>query len=84
MTSLLPLQPMEGARRPVILAIGEHAARLPRRVAETITDIRFPGEHGLEGKSARTGEWGCLLSLKVPAERLGPVELETLIAEGDA
>ena len=42
---------------------GVASAIIPRKLLQNVSDIRFPGTEGLEGKSIKTGNWGDLTAL---------------------
>lgn len=76
MSRVLPIPHVPGAQRPVVIAVGEHAAEVPRRVAERISDIRFPGDDGIEGFRIESQDWRDLRAYG--ARRLQPPEMEDL------
>lgn len=42
---------------------GVASAIIPRKLLQNVSDIRFPGTKGVEGKSIKTGNWGDLTAL---------------------
>ena len=42
---------------------GVSSAIIPRNLLQNVSDIRFPGAKGVEGKSIKTGNWGDLTAL---------------------